>query len=361
MILILKRYIAKHIVIATGLVTFVITGVLFLMGMLSELRNIGEGDYGMLMAIFFVLMRLPNQLYQYSPVLLLLGCTIGLSMLSSHRELIVMRSSGFAVRQIIGSVIVTAFFLMMVFSIIGECLTPYLSYQAEVHKEMAQNGGQAVVLGSGVWLHIDNNFIHAQEVVSRNRLHDVTRYEFDEAHRLKATYFAKFLLFQNHNWQTYEVVKTNFFNQKNKEHTFSQYFPSMTWRLKFNPNLLNLGLVDPSEMPLPKLMQYVRYLESNKLQSNEYQYEFWRRILQPIAAMLMIFLSVPFVLETLRGTSLGKRILIGILIGFIFFISNAFLGQMSIVYQLPGYLAAMIPLFAFSIVGCVLLKRVVRN
>src|SRR3990167_10833056 len=145
MIKLLERYIAKTIIAATGLIALIITAVLFLMLLLGELKNIGEGDYNLPQAIFFVLLRLPNELYQFSPMLILLGSMVGLSILSSHRELAVMRSSGFAMRKIITSVLGGAFLLILMVSIIGELIGPNLSYRAEVHKENAQNAGEAVV------------------------------------------------------------------------------------------------------------------------------------------------------------------------------------------------------------------------
>lgn len=146
---ILARYIARTTVLATLLVTLIISAVLFLILLLGELKDIGEGDYTIVQALFYVFLRLPNELYQFSPMLILLGGIIGLSILSSTRELSIMRASGFAVRRIIMSVLGSAFLLIMAMGLMGELLAPHLSYRAEIRKEIAQNGGQAVVTSSG--------------------------------------------------------------------------------------------------------------------------------------------------------------------------------------------------------------------
>src|SRR3990167_8409904 len=142
MISIFPRYIARTISMATALVALVITSVLFLILMLGELKNLGEGDYGILQMIWFVMLRLPNELYQFSPLLILLGCITGLGVLASHRELIVMRTAGFSIRQIMLSALSASLILMLSISLVGEWLGPTLSYKAEIGRENAQNADQ---------------------------------------------------------------------------------------------------------------------------------------------------------------------------------------------------------------------------
>ncbi|MFZ2315129.1 MAG: LPS export ABC transporter permease LptG [Gammaproteobacteria bacterium] len=356
MIRILERHIAKTIILATGLAALVITGVLFLMALLTEFKNIGEGDYTLGQALLYVLFRLPNQIYQFSPMLVLLGSIIGLSTLASHRELAVMRASGFSIKRIMGSVLMAAFLLVLLIGLLGEWIAPNLSYKAEIRKENLQNGGQAVVTASGIWFHVDNNFIHVQNVVGRQLLEGVTRYQFDDQHRLQAAYYAKKLIMENDQWQMIDVVKTNFYDERTK----SKAEDKAVWDLKFNSNLLNIGLVEPNELSLPKLTKFARYLERNGLQAAQYRYDFWQRIFQPFASLVMIFLALPFVLGAMSNSTLGWRIMAGILVGFTFFISNAFLGQLSIVYQVPPMLAAALPLLLFLLLGVVLSRRLIR-
>lgn len=354
---ILERYIAKTLVLATALTTLIMSGILFLMTFLGELKNTGEGDYGFSQALIYVFMRMPGEIYRFTPMLILLGSIAGLSMLSRYRELAVMRASGFSIRQIIASVLVTAFLLTIGMGLMGEWWAPKLSYNAEINKENDKNRGQAVVTSAGIWLHVDNNFIHIDHVVGHELLRGVTRYQFDDNHHLEASYFAKTLTYENKEWIMNDVVKTTFYHDR----TRSEAFPRANFNLKFNTNLLNVGLVDPNEMSLSRLARFSNYLDKNGLQSSEYRYEFWQRVLQPIASLIMVFLAIPFVLGTLTMSTFGWRMLIGVMMGFAFFISNAFLGQICIVYQVPAAFAALLPLIGFAIFGVFLSKRLIRR
>jgi lipopolysaccharide export system permease protein len=346
---------AKTIAIATGLSTLIIFGVLFLMLLLGELKNIGEGDYGLRQAFEYVLLRLPNELYQFSPMLILLGSIIGLSILSSHRELAVMRASGFSIRRMIINTLFAAFLLIITMALIGEGLGPRLSAKAEIRKENAQNAGQSVVTASGVWFHLDDNFIHVQHVVGRQLLEGVTRYQFNKEHQLQAAYYAKQLIYKNKQWKMKEGTETTFYHERTK----SKVFNEANWNLKFNPNLFKV--MDPHEMPLWKLAPFAHYLEQNGLQASEYWFDFWQRLFQPLAALVMVFLAIPFVLSTFSTAAMGWRIMVGMMAGFVFFLLNALLGQLCIVYQVPTLLAAAFPPLLFALLGIALTRTVIKN
>jgi len=357
MIKILDRYIGKTIIKATVLIAVIISAVLLLINLMAEMKAIGEGDYGLLQAFMFVLMRLPNDLYQFFPMLMLLGSLVGLSILSSNKELTVMRAAGFSLKKIMRSVFLAASILIIVVSLLGELVGPQWSHRAEVNKERAQNSGQAVITSSGMWMHVNNNFIHVNHVINRKRLEGVTRYQFDTGNRLIAAYRAKVLAFDEGQWVMYDGVKTNFYPKQ----TQSSQFEKLKWNLSFNSNLLNIGLIEASEMTLPKLFNFIQYLEKNGLQANEYKHEFWQRLLQPLACLIMIFLALPFVLGANIRFSLGWRVLLGIMVGFGFFILNAFLAQITIVFQLPAIIAALLPLIIFFMIGVGLMRGMLRH
>ena len=354
---ILERYIAKTIIQSTAVAALIIIGILFVMSLLGEAKSIGVGDYSFGQTIIYVLLRLPNDLYHFSPLLILLGSIIGLSMLSSYRELAVMRSSGFSINKIILSVLSVSLLLIVIISVAGEWIGPGLSYKAVMRKENAKHGSEAVATVAGNWLHIDNNFIHVQSVIGRQLFMGVTRYQFDDNHKLEAVYHAKILSSHDNQWLMKGVVKTTFYPDRVK----SQAFAEAPWDLKINTNLLNVGLVDPNEMSLSRLSKFARYLEQNGLQSSEYRYNFWQRIFQPIASLVMIFLAIPFVLGALHTSTMGWRIVVGIIAGFAFFILDALLGQLCVVYQIPTFMAALIPPLIFAVIGVLLSKRLIRQ
>ncbi len=344
---ILFRYIVKSVMSATGLVILVMMGLILIINFLDELRDIGTGDYGFLQAIFHVLLELPNNIYHFFPMIALLGAVLGLGILASHQELIVMRASGFSTRKIAFANVMAAFILICIVSVAGEWIAPQAHRLAENHKQSAENGGQAVATVSGVWIHEGNNFLNINRVIGLNHLEGVTRYQFDDHHQLLASYSVKSLDLNKKQWILHDGVKTSFSNMK----AVSEPLAEGSWDLFLNPQLLNVGLAEPAAMTLPQLEEYSDHLVKNGLQATDFQFEFWKRIFQPISTLIMILLALPFVMQSSRSVTMGWRVVFAIVIGFIFYMLNAFLGQFSVVFQFSPILAAIVPTAIFAIFG----------
>jgi lipopolysaccharide export system permease protein len=346
---ILHRYIAKTIMAATALVVLVMVALVFLINFLDEMKDVGTADYGFWQAFIHVLLEFPRTLYQFFPMLMLMGGVIGLGVLSSNRELVVMRTAGFSVYRIALAVMSAALLITFVATGIGEGIVPKAHHVAQVRKQSEQSGGQAVSTLSGVWIHDGNNFLQISRVMGLHHLENVTRYQFDAAHHLLATYYVSALDLVKGKWLLHNMVKTTFANNKTK----SEHMAETTWDLALNPNLLTVGLVEPGELSLPTLLNYTKHLQHNGLQASDFQWEFWKRVFQPLTTMVMILLAIPFVLGFSRTVTMGWRVLFGIVFGFIFYILNAFLGQFSVVFQFSPFVAAILPTCLFALIGLI--------
>ncbi len=356
MIRLLPRYIAKNVIWATLLVMGIVAGLAYFIGLLNELRDIGVGEYGVLQAAIHAFLELPHGVYEFFPMLVLLGGLMGLGALASHQELVVMRVSGLSIRKIMLAVFNAAIVLILLGMLIGEIIAPRAHYLADIQKSVAQSGGQAVVTASGLWVHEGNNFIHIDRVMAHNHLEGVTRYEFDDQHSLLTSYYAKNLDYIHGQWHLDQLVKTTFSNN----HTQSVQMNQTNWDLKFSPNVLNIGLIEPEELPLTSLWNYTHHMVSNGLQAKDFEFSFWKRVLEPLTILVMLFLAVPFVFTAPRSVTLGWQLILGIVVGFIFYVIDGILGQLCIVFQLSPFIAAAIPIILFAGVGYTLMMRI-RN
>jgi lipopolysaccharide export system permease protein len=120
-------------------------------------------------------------------------------------------------------------------------------------------------------------------------------------------------------------------------------------------------VVEPESMSLQKLNEYSRSLEKNHVQAGAFQLEFWQRIFQPLAILTMILLAIPFVFTAPRSLNVGRRILLAIIVGFIFYLTEELLGQFSIVFQFPPIIAALLPILLFAGAGYILMVKITRS
>ncbi|MDP5039264.1 MAG: LptF/LptG family permease, partial [Paraglaciecola sp.] len=123
------------------------------------------------------------------------------------------------------------------------------------------------------------------------------------------------------------------------------------------PDKLGVVTVKPEALSIQGLYGYVDYLENNSQDPNRYKLAFWRKVLQPLTVGVMLLMALSFIFGPLRSVTMGARIIMGVLTGFGFFVSNEVFGTLSTVYQLPPLFGAVFPSAVFAIVAIFLLRR----
>lgn len=350
---IVNRYISANIISTTLITCLVLLALAVFMLFAGEFSDVGTGNYDILHATWYVLLLLPNYIYQLFPMAGLLGVLAGLGLLASRSELIVMRAAGVSLGQITKIVLFVAFIMSMCTFVLGEFVAPYSQHLANSFKARSLSEGALLYTQRGVWLRSGASYVHIDEVLPDQHLLDVTLYQFDNAHHLQKISFAAGGSFQDNKWLFEDIVETNF----KPNHISSTKIDSAVWDLKFKPHILNVLNVDPSERTLPQLYVYIQYLHRFGLQTNSYGVAFWQRVLSPLSTMVMILLAIPFIFGPLRSATMGLRLISGIVAGFSYYIITLFMGPVSSLYQISPFLVAVAPILLVALVGGYLLKR----
>lgn len=339
----IPRYITTTIISSILLVLLILMGLEILISFIGQLGKIGHGNYGIWQAVIYVCLDMPYQLYNFFPMASLIGSLLGLGILANQSELIIMQASGFSKGQISKTVLKAALIMVAIAMILGEIVAPFTEHLANLDRAIALSGNQALETGHGVWIRQDDKFIHVGMVNNPKHLSNVTAYDFNSQHQLVKSTFAKTAFYRGKHWELTDVKSTEIF----KDHTVSSYKSHDTWHTQINPSLLAVSDDSPQNMSLIKLNSYISYLKANGLEATRYQMNFWKRIFQPLATAVMIFLAIPFVFGSLRSVTMGVRVLTGVTIGFLFYILNQFFAPISLLYQVPPLIGASLPTLLF--------------
>lgn len=350
----LTLYIAKTILVTILLVMTLFIGLELIFSLVNELRFVGTGRYTIGQAALFILFSLPENISEIFPMAALVGTMMGLSLLASRSELIVMRSAGVGISSIILSVFKLALLLVVFSWLLGECVAPSLDKFANQQKALALSGGQAFRTSHGTWMREGNTFIHIQSMLSPNHMVGITRYEFDNNMQLSRSSKAKEGKYENNGWVLYNINETQFEDAR----TLRRHIESMPWVSHMDPQILSIvNVKDIDELSLVGLWQTIEYRKNNHLNAKPYQLAFWQKIVRPFATLVMMFLAIPFIFGPLRSSTMGLRMLVGVFVGFAFYTINQLFGPLTLVYSLPPILGAWLPVFFFLGLGLYLLKR----
>ena len=352
---ILDRYIRNAVITTTFLVCLVITAIQLFLSLVQEFQHIGQGHYTLWKALMFVAMQLPSEVYQLFPMGAFLGAMIGLARLSSSSQLMVMRASGVSITRITWSVLKAAVLMITVMTLLGEYAGPQWQLQSEKNRQEALYSSPTSATLQSIWLHDQNNFTHIKQLKNNQEMIRVVHFKFGANKQLDSATHAAFAQLINNRWELFNLKTTVFHSQ----HTQVKLKKTAHLSIPFQPKLEIEMRVVSGEQMLTALYHTIQYRRAMGLSVNQFIFSFYQRLLQPITSLILIGLAVPFVFGSFRSTSIAMRIMLGIVLGFLFYILNQVFGPISLVFQLPPLLAAIMPsaFFLIILLVCLLMMR----
>ena len=169
---------------------FVFGALFTFISFVSELKDVGMNNYGALQAFIFVLLNLPQLLYQVFPSAMLLGGLLSLGALASTSEMVVIRAAGISISRITVAVLKAGLLLIVIAVLLGEFLAPETISTAKTMRAEALEGRVLTGDRKGLWSKYGDNFVYIGTVLPDVQLRDVVIYQLDNEHRLKKTTFA---------------------------------------------------------------------------------------------------------------------------------------------------------------------------
>jgi lipopolysaccharide export system permease protein len=350
---ILDRYIAVAVMTGTLVALLVVVGLDMFFSVVSQIDNVGQGSYTMLKMLQYVALTTPSSMYELFPMAALLGSLTGMGMLAANSELIAMRASGVSVWRIVRSVLQIGVAMLVAAMLVGEFVAPMAEQYGQQLRAAATNKGVSFLGSHGLWVRDANLFINARKVLGNDRLADLTVYQFDADHRLKVATRATQAHYHAGSWVLDGVQQSEF----GVDSVAVRRFDQTAWPSLLTPELLSIIVLKPEDMAARDIDQFVDYLEENGLDTRQYRYAFWSRFMTPLSALVMLFISVPFVFGGLRSVSMGQRIFIGVLVGFGFYLVSQFTSQLGQVYGLNPIVMTLAPSAVFLMLGLYAVRR----
>ncbi|OKY26056.1 MULTISPECIES: LPS export ABC transporter permease LptG [Thalassotalea] len=350
---ILDLYIARIIASTTLLTLAVFVSLSGIIKFVEQMRSVGKGSYDLSHAALYVLYAVPRDVELFFPMAALIGGLIGIGMLASNSELVVMQASGLSRLDIIKSVMKSASILIILSMAVGEWLAPAGEAAARQVKAQAISGGSLISAKGGTWAKDGDYFVHIMEVQDTGSLKGIQIYRFDRDLKLSSWLAASSAVYQKDAWLLSDVVDTYI---QDKEIT-TKSLPTMAWQSTLTPDKLGVVTVKPESLSVRGLLDYLDYLAENDQDSSRYQLAFWRKLIQPVTVAVMLLVALSFIFGPLRSVSMGARIMMGIATGILFFITNEVLGSVSLVYQLPALFGAAMPSVIFTAIALYFIRK----
>ena len=354
----LERYFARQIY---GNVLFVLAAFLGLFAffdLIRELADLGRGDYELRQVFVFVLLSAPTNAYELFPIAVLIGTLYVLAHLASNSEYTVMRASGLSPQRAalvlgkIGLAFVVATFL------VGEWVAPAAEEQAQKVKLRAMSALIGQDLQSGLWFKDEGSFINVREARQANVLQGVRIFQFDGDYRLRKMTAAERGDYRGNGvWQLAKVIETEFTPQGPR----TTHLAQREWRSAVSPDMLDALIVRPERMSAFALHKYTQHLAGNRQRTERYEIALWKKLVYPLATLVMMALALPFAYMQARAGAIGFKVFLGIMLGIFFHMLNSLFSHIGLLQNWPPISAAALPSAAFLLAAMLMMWWVERR
>ena len=355
----IDRYINSQVLMAMFVVLLVLAGLDLIFTLIDEIGETDE-NYSTMDAFWYVLFVFPRHIYELLPMTALIGSLVGLGILASSNELVVLLVSGVKVMRIVWAVMKPAMVVMFVGLVLGEFVAPKLELQAELNRALAR-GEQVALSRYGHWQRDNDEFMHFNAIDPEGILHGISIYTFTDEQTLSGLISAESAQFQEEAGGGYWLLQNgseSIFNQSISD-TLSEInsFDRKVWSVDLNPDLLKVLIIDPDKMSISDLYSYASRFENQGQDSSLYYLSFWKKVLQPVTTAALVIVAISFIFGPLRSATMGSKVFTAICFGIAFYLFQNLLSTISLVYQLNPLLAVLSPIILCLLFGLALLRR----
>ena len=302
----------------------------------------------------YVSLRAPQIVQRFLPYAVLLGAIITMSTLNSNSEVVAMKAGGLSAHQILAPLLLASLgvaVLSFAFNerVVSRAAGTLDQWQKIEYAPLPVDSGDRL----GVWVRSGDDLIEVGRVSGRDeqvRLFGIRIYD-REGGALKSLISADRGVRDGTGWRIGPAkrfdVGTGSLTRLGTIHAAEGV----------RPDQFTLANVDPDGLTFPALADAIRDLRDAGRPTKSLEGTLWHKISGPLSTVLMPLLGAVAAFGLARSGKLFIRAVIGMALGFTYFVADNFALAMGNLGAYPPLLAAWGPFFLFLLIGETVLIR----
>ncbi|MEM8798840.1 MAG: LPS export ABC transporter permease LptG [Pseudomonadota bacterium] len=342
-----KLFSLRFLVFLIGLV-----GTLLVLDLMGKSDNILAADGATSASIWrYASLKLPQFISQFAPFAILLSAVTGFAGLNQHSEIAVMKASGMSALQIMMPAITAAAIFALGLFVFTETVTTKARAELDywVKNDYAVNLPPAEEARRAAWLEDGNLIIKAERVSRSGRvllLDEVSLFERSATGSdLEVMSRARFATYVDGEWSFHDVRRfappTFELQQVNVE----------TMELGIEPERFLALTVEPDHLSYPALAKAISELKEGGYATELLQASLYHKISGALACVLMPLIGGIAAFGLQRSGAMFVRIIIGMALGFSFFVVDNLLLALGEFGAIPALLASWAAILLFLSLG----------
>lgn len=348
-------YMARLFLVRTFAVLIMLVLILQTLDLLGESGKImgvpGNSDADLWRYIGY---RAPQLIQRFLPFSVLLGTLITFTTLSQNSEVVAMKAAGLSAHQILAPMILASLFVAGVSfafndRIVAPASAKLKQWQDVEYREIPKDDG----IRNNVWVREGRDFIQARRVVGKDsatKLEDVRVYQRENG-SLKQVIRAEQARFVDGAWT---LDKVRIFNVTGAE---QKRLDGLVIGRGIEPKRFDQKKVDGDALGFVALSRAIEEMKAAGRRTDALEGNLWHKISGPLSAILMPLLAAVAAFGLARSGALFLRAVIGMALGFAYFVADNFALAMGNLGAYPPYVAAWAPFLLFLLIGETVLVR----
>ncbi|MFL9841445.1 LPS export ABC transporter permease LptG [Sphingomonas sp. ST-64] len=348
-------YMARSFLINTFAFLFGLVLILQTLDLLSESGRIlafpGNGDAQVWK---YVGLRAPQIIATFLPFSVLLGTIVTFTTMNQNSEIIALKASGLSAHQVLAPLMIAGIGVAILSFSFNDRIVSRSSATLAAWKKV-DYGPLPIDRGdrSNVWVREGSHLIHAMQIKGRGdaaELAGITVFEREGA-VLKSLVRAKTGRREGDGWR---VTGAERFDVASGTLT---PLGSVVLARGVRPDQFTLSNVDAESLSFGALREAIDDLKAAGRPTKALEGSLWHKLSGPLSSVLMPLLAAVAAFGIARSGKLFVRAVMGMGLGFLYFVADNFALAMGNLGAYPPFLAAWAPFLLFAMIGeAVLLK-----
>lgn len=353
----LARYIAKMFAVRIVAVLLMLVLVLQMLDLLSESGKVlaapgnGQGEL-----LTYVTLRMPQLVSRFLPYSVLLATIITLMTLNQNSEVVAMKAAGLSAHQVLAPLLLVAALTSAVTfgfneRIVTRSAATLKAWQAVEYGPIPQESA----VKTNVWLQDGPNILFARTIAGAGKamhMTGVSWYRRDPTGMVTEIVNAPSASYANPGWTFRQPVM---FDVQSARKTTSP--TDQVLAKSVEPVQVMISKVDADAESLTQLDGSIAAIREAGFRTTELEGKLWHKLSGPLSALLMPLLGAVAAFGLARSGHLFVRAVMGMGLGFAYFVFDNAALAMGNFGAYPPFLAAWAPFVLFLLIGETVLIR----
>ena len=349
------RYIAKTLLTYSLVVLLVWLSIYSFFQFLAELNSVGKENYTILEAFKYIILQAPKVAYDQASSVILLGCILGMGHLATTGQLLIFRTSGISIFKITWLTVKNALIFIIFIIPIGELLAPILSNYAENERSIALGQSTLSSNQDGFWIREGDTFINVENNIDGSLLSGITVIEVNKSNKVERVIHSESAVFDGKslNLNEVDIFSINASNTFEDISLKEEKYYNKT--VSFDQDLIDSLQKEPKDLTTWTIIKKIQFLSDNKLRSEVFEVELYKRLIKPVTLVAMISLAMLFIFGSTRDITLGRKIFFGVAVGLSFEMLQKIASAMSLSFDFSPLMSAILPSTLVMLISITLL------